>query len=147
LVKSTIAAKRPNFGGFEMPKISEHDIQRALCGWLDGWPDKHGVPTKPPALLPDALYWHTPNGGARDAVEGARFKQIGVKPGIFDLTFLRAGGLYVLELKDERGRLSPAQLKMWTRYQNAGAAGIAWANNLAAAKAQLFLWGLVDNKQ
>lgn len=126
-----------------MPKPpTEFEIQRAVCGWLDGWPDKHGVPTKPPALLPDALYWHTPNGGGRNAIEGARFKQAGVKAGIFDLTFLHRARLFVLELKDETGRLSPAQFAMWSRYEAAGAAGIAWANNLAAAKAQIIAWGI-----
>lgn len=124
-----------------MPAISEYELQRAICGWLDGWPDKDGVPTKPVALLPDAIYFHCPNGGSRDAREGARFKQAGVKAGIFDLTFLHCARFFVLELKDATGRLSPAQLEMWKRYEAAGAAGIAWANNLAAAKAQIIAWG------
>src|SRR4051812_20114512 len=124
-----------------MPAIDEFQIQRALCGWLDGWP-RNGVPTKAPALVPDAIYWHTPNGGARGAFEAKRFKESGVKAGIFDLTFLRGGMFYVLELKDDEGTLSKAQLAMWQRYVRAGAAGIAWANNLAAAKAKIIAWHL-----
>jgi hypothetical protein len=123
---------------------SEYEIQRALCGWLDGWPDKHGTPTKTPALMPDCVYFHTPNGGSRrDAFEGKRLKDIGLKAGIFDLTFLHGGRFFKLELKDATGRLSDEQLTMWQRYERAGAAGIAWANNLAAAKAQICAWGLV----
>ena len=126
-----------------MPAISEFEIQRALCLWLDGYPDKYGKPTEPPALVPGALYWHTPNGGSRrDAHEGARMKQSGVKAGIFDLAFLW-GGLYVLELKDAGGPLSPSQRAMWPRYQAAGAAGIAVARSLSEAQAQLREWHLI----
>jgi hypothetical protein len=124
-------------------KISEFQIQQAVCIWLDGNLDpKTGIPRTTPALKSDAIYWHTPNGGSRNAIEGARLKQTGVKAGIFDLTFLRAGRLFALELKDDKGVLSPAQRIMWPRYEAAGAAGIAVANSLVAAKAQIFSWGL-----
>lgn len=113
-------------------KPSEFQIQRALCIWLD----------TPGVLLPDVIYWHTPNGGARSAVEGKRFKETGVKAGIFDLTFLHQGGFWTLELKDDVGVLSAPQRAMWPRYAAAGARGIAMANSLEAAKAQIVTWGL-----
>lgn len=119
-----------------MPAPSEFDIQRAVCLWLDG------TSTNPAALLPGVVYWHTPNGGARDAREGARFKQIGVKAGIPDLLFLRAGRLYCLELKAQSGSTSIAQQVMHARLRDAGAACVATANSLQAAKAQLNAWGL-----
>lgn len=120
-----------------MPAITEFDIQRALVLWLDG------TPTKSPALVADAIYWHTPNGGSRrDAFEGKRLKQIGLKAGIFDLTFVRDGRFWVLELKDATGRLSGSQTAMWGRYQRAGASGIAVVNNLADAKSTVVSWGL-----
>jgi hypothetical protein len=127
---------------------NEWAIQRALWIWFAGkrYPKRHlraGEWQIVPAALPDVIGWHTPNGGARSAVEGARFQEIGVVPGIFDLTFLRASRFYILELKDETGRLSPAQLTMWARYEAAGAAGIAWANSLEGAKTQIRTWGLV----
>lgn len=61
------------------------------------------------------LLFHIPNGGKRNAREAARFKQMGVKPGVPDL-FLpvpvgRYHGLFV-ELKSEKGRLSDYQ-KQW----------------------------------
>jgi hypothetical protein len=128
-----------------LPKISEFELQRAVCLWLDGYPDKKtGIPTRAPALVPGVLYWHTPNGGSRrDGFEGRRMNEIGVKAGIFDLSFLW-GGLYVLELKaPDVSKLADAQRDMWARYERAGAAGIAWANTLESAQAQLRAWRLV----
>lgn len=128
-----------------MPAISEFDIQRALCIFLDGFKDKRtGAVIVPPAILPDVVWWHTPNGGARGGLEAKRFKESGVKAGIYDLTFLRLGRFWVLELKDEKGTLSDAQRDMWRRYEGAGAAGIAMANSLDAAKRQLFAWVLTS---
>lgn len=118
-----------------MPKITEFHLHRAVVIHLTKY------------ALPDVLWWHTPNGGTRrDAFEGKRLKELGVQAGIFDLQFLRAGRFYALELKDERGRLSDAQLAMWQRYARAGVAAdaIAWANNLAAARAQMLVWGLIS---
>lgn len=105
-----------------MPRISEFDIQRALCIYLDKY------------AAPGVVWWHTPNGGARDAREGARFKQIGVKPGIPDLLFLRAGRLYCLEIKDENGRQSLHQRDMQETLTAAGAAVYEVARSLTEAK-------------
>lgn len=63
------------------------------------------------------LLYHIPNGGKRNAIEGARFKRMGVKPGVPDL-FLpvprgKYHGLYI-ELKSAKGRLSENQ-KVWLR--------------------------------
>lgn len=114
-----------------MSAPSEFEIQRALFIWLDGG-----------ALAPDLIAFHTPNGGARSAVEGKRFKQAGVKAGIFDVMILGRGTFWALELKDHKGALSTAQIAMWGRYQAAGAAGIGWANSLESAKAQIVAWQL-----
>jgi len=114
-----------------MPKISEFQIQRAVCIHLR----EHAHP--------DVVWWHTPNGGARDVREGVAFKQAGVLPGIPDLLFLHRGRLFGLELKDENGRLSASQIEIAGRLQAQGALW-AWANSLAGAKAQLVAWGLVN---
>lgn len=94
-----------------MPTIKEFDIQRALIIWLDGNPDRDGVPRVQPALMPGVVYWHTPNGGERrDAFEGKRLKQMGVKAGIPDLLFFNACRLYSIELKEPGAkRISPKQ--------------------------------------
>lgn len=73
-----------------MTAILEFDVHRAICIWLEGNLDKHGSPRKTPALAPGVEFWHTPNGGERrDAFEGKRLKEMGVKAGVHDLLFLR----------------------------------------------------------
>ncbi len=109
---------------------TEHDIQRAICIWLNK------------ALKPGVVYWHTPNGGGRNVVEGVRFKQAGVKAGIPDLLFLW-GGLYGLELKKPGGVLSPAQREMHPRLTAAGMVACETVDNLADARQVITSWGLV----
>lgn len=116
---------------------SEFDLQRAICIWLDT------------ALLPNVLYWHTPNGGTRTSgFEGKRLKQIGVKAGVHDLVFLY-GGLYGLELKapgkyrtPEAG-LSQAQRNFHRDALAAGMVASATADDLETARQVVRSWGLV----
>jgi hypothetical protein len=120
-----------------MPQPTEFDLQRALCGWLDGWPDRNGIPKAKPALAPRVVYFHVPNGGDRDLREAKRLKQSGVKAGVPDILFLAHQRFYCLELKEPggNGRLSPAQLAMHPRLIDAGATALATLDNLAEAKA------------
>lgn len=120
-----------------MPAPSEFDLQRALCIWLDGNPDRNGVPRVKPALAPDVVYFHVPNGGDRDLREAKRLKQSGVKAGVPDLIFLAYQRFYCLELKEPggKGRLSPAQREMHPRLIAAGATAIATLDDLEQAKA------------
>lgn len=139
----------------------EYDLQRALVLWLDGNPDANGNPRVTPALRPGVVFWHTPNSGeGRDAAQGLRLKQQGVKAGVHDLLFLSPrqfpdgqvfGLLYCLELKKpglytppEKG-LSAAQRAMHARLLAAGAAASATADSLAEARRILFQWGLTVN--
>lgn len=67
-----------------MKPISEAALQKVVVEFLELQPSvKHG----------DLLYHHTPNGGYRNAREGRKFKLLGVKAGIPDLTFYWKGGL------------------------------------------------------
>lgn len=50
------------------------------------------------------LFFHIPNGGARDAREGQKFKSMGLLPGAPDFICLMP--LFALELKMPNGRLS-----------------------------------------
>lgn len=62
------------------------------------------------ALPETILWWHTPNGGAREKREAAKLKAMGVKPDVPDLLFLMpTGKLAAIELKVDKGRLSPEQ--------------------------------------
>lgn len=58
------------------------------------------------------LLHHSPNGGRRDAREGARFKQMGTQAGFPDLILLVASQSYhalLLELKTRTGRQQDSQ--------------------------------------
>lgn len=64
--------------------------------------------------------FHVPNGGARSAQEGKKFKLIGVWPGVADLLFMHQGKTYCFELKNELGRQSTAQKKWQKQITNQG---------------------------
>lgn len=92
--------------------------------------------------LPGVVWWHTPNGGYRNAGEAGRFKALGVRPGVPDLLALHRGHLYALELKTERGRVSDAQGEMIAALEAAGAR-CAVAFGLDDALTALERWGLI----
>lgn len=58
------------------------------------------------------LFFHSPNGGYRNAQEGAKFKRMGVLAGVSDITLLEPTkthhGLFI-ELKKNDGRLTQSQ--------------------------------------
>ena len=58
------------------------------------------------------LLFHVPNGGTRNAREGAKFKTMGVVKGVSDFIFLWKGDTFFIELKVEGGRQSDDQ-KRW----------------------------------
>lgn len=64
---------------------------------------------------------HIPNGEARDKRTGARLKAMGVKPGAADFHFDWNGGSYYIEVKAERGRMSPSQIDFKRNVIAAGA--------------------------
>ena len=91
---------------------SEDAIQMALLEWL---------------RLYDRRAWeltvHTPNGGARSAVTGARLKALGVRRGFPDLTlWLPRGGFHGLavELKAGRNKMTPEQADWLAHMNSAG---------------------------
>jgi hypothetical protein len=120
-----------------MPSPTEYDLQKALVIWLDGNPDRNGVPRVTPALRPGVVYFHVPNGGRRDGFEAKRLRESGVKAGVPDLIFLAHQRFYCLELKEPggRGRLGEAQRVMHPRLIAAGATALTTLDNLAEAKA------------
>jgi hypothetical protein len=89
------------------------------------------------------LWWcHVPNGGYRGAIEAAIFKSLGVVPGVPDLLLVYGGRIYALELKTDKGRLSPAQIRTQQLMREAGAI-VGTANGIDEALAHLELWGLI----
>jgi hypothetical protein len=81
-------------------KHIEDREQIALITWV------RLMATKYPAL---DLVFHTPNGGYRDIRTAAKFKAMGLKPGVWDIFVpVPAPGLWV-EMKAGKGRLTPGQ--------------------------------------
>jgi hypothetical protein len=66
------------------------------------------------------LLFHVPNGGNRNAIEGKKFKLIGVVSGVSDLLFLYKGKTYCFELKKISGYQSNNQLKWQNTVENQG---------------------------
>jgi len=97
----------------------EDDLQRAVAEYLDlqGW-----------------LWWHTPNGGRRDKREAARFRRLGVRPGVPDVLIFERwqdgeeqGFGVAIELKAGKGRLSPEQFRTLAELDRRGWwAAVAW---------------------
>jgi hypothetical protein len=74
-------------------------------------------------LTPNAVLAAIPNGGARDAITGARLKREGVVKGMPDLFLAcaRSGrhGLFV-EMKTKRGRVSESQRNLFPLLESQG---------------------------
>lgn len=91
---------------------------------------------------PDLLWWHTPNGGTRRIGEARKFQDMGVRPGVPDMTFILPGGLVgFIELKAGRNRLEPSQKAF---AEAAIKAGAAWqmCRSLEEVEATLRGWGV-----
>ena len=68
------------------------------------------------------LLFHVPNGGTRNKIEAAKFKAMGVRPGIPDFLFIFMGQLYEIELKRaDGGTQSDAQKHVMTLHRMHGA--------------------------
>ena len=83
------------------PGHAEDDLQMQCVSWFR---------LQFPQLA--RLLHHSPNGGRRDAREGARFKQMGTQAGFPDLILLVAAQGYhalLLELKTRTGRQQDSQ--------------------------------------
>lgn len=65
--------------------------------------------------------WHVPNGGNRNAREGAKFKAMGVLSGVHDLHLIHNSKLYTFELKVGTNKLSDDQNKYWECVEKQGA--------------------------
>lgn len=113
--------------GKRRSSMSEDTIHRAVVGHLKVRARK-GV-----------YFFHCPNGGQRNKTEAARFVGLGVKAGVPDLIILMGGEIYGLELKADKGRVTPIQRAVHEQMREAGAT-VAVAFGLDDALAQLVDW-------
>jgi hypothetical protein len=91
---------------------------------------------------PDVWWTHFPAGGRRSRINGAILKGMGTRAGVPDLLIVSRGRLFALELKAERGRLSPVQRETHAAMREAGAV-IGVAGDVDQAIDLLTEWGLL----
>jgi len=97
------------------------------------------------------IFWSTPNellGSARSKgglARMARFKRMGLRPGVADLVIVKNGRIYFLELKSETGRQSEIQKKFQNDAIGVGA-DYALAHNLDEAIYALKIWGIIPKE-
>jgi hypothetical protein len=113
-------------------KFSEEYLQSLCYQWF------HNTY---PALR--GLLFHIPNGGNRSVREGAKFKAMGVVPGVPDLLLCVPCGMawhaLFIEMKAQGGKLSPAQVKEQPRLRSAGYA-VETIDSIDAFKALVSNW-------
>lgn len=109
----------------------EDDLQMAVADYLR-------------FQCPSLMWWHTPNGGRRNAKEGARFKRMGVLPGVADiLMFWRTGDKThkaAIELKAGKNSQEPTQ-KIFEHNWKFQGGQYAICRSLDDVKACLKTWG------
>lgn len=92
---------------------------------------------------PGWVIWATPNAGKRSPRYGAELKRQGLTAGVGDINLVGPDGLYhELELKTEKGKLSPAQRERLFALEAAGAI-VDVAFGLDDALARLKAWGAI----
>jgi hypothetical protein len=90
-----------------MPRARDHNREAREQGAIVEW-----VRT----VAPNLIVFHPANGGWRSKAEAARFKWLGVLPGIPDLCVVGPDGIVrFIEVKSETGSLSEAQRAMRDR--------------------------------
>lgn len=93
--------------------------------------------------LPDVIVAHCPNGGKRSRIEAARFKKMGVLPGMPDLLLYWKGGAGFIEVKREKGgNLSGPQRAMLEAFERMGHKS-AVCRTAYEAEMAVREWGLV----
>ena len=93
----------------QFPRVAEEAIHRAVVDYLER------------AARPGVAWTHIPSGEKRGPGVGGKLKGMGTKAGWPDLLLIHAGHTYGLELKAERGRVSPAQVRVHAELTLAGA--------------------------
>lgn len=111
-------------------RISEDAIHRAVVDNLRA------------RAVPGVVWWHSPNGGKRGLIEAARFKALGVRPGVADICAVHRGHFYALELKADDGRPTVEQMQFIQDVNATGGHGVI-CHGLDRALRVLECWGLL----
>jgi VRR-NUC domain len=94
---------------------------------------------------PNVFMFAVPNGGYRRPIEAAILKSLGVRAGVPDTCWIKDGRAYLLEIKAEGGRLSPAQEQTLIALRAAGAHA-CHAHGLDQCLQLLEAWGLLRGR-
>lgn len=87
------------------------------------------------------VFFHAGN-NPRSARDGARLKRLGLRAGVSDLIFVHNGQAFALELKSDKGRVTPEQDEFMADFRAAG--GYAWcAHGIDEAIITLEHWGIL----
>lgn len=113
--------------------MSESDIQKAVVQHLRL------------RCSPNTYWFHVPNGGRRSITEAVRFKSEGVKAGVPDLIICHRSQFFALELKAEKGVVSPHQRQAHWDIEDAGGF-VAVSKGLDQALITLETWGILNRK-
>ena len=111
------------------PREIEAPIHKAILAWLRVTLPKH------------AFVFHTPNGGARNAIAGAKLKALGTVAGIPDLCLIVLGKVYFLEVKSQSGKPSDEQIAVFVALEHAGAY-VAVVRSVDEARDVVRRWGI-----
>ena len=87
------------------------------------------------------VYFHVPN-APRSAISGRKLKDLGMRAGVADMIFLHQAVAYALEIKAERGHVSPQQRQFLADWQAAGGKAHV-ARGLDEALLTLKKWRLI----
>jgi len=96
---------------FRIPIPTEEKEQIAFVKWC-----RLFRLTKAPYCGQPLIFYHVPNGGSRNALEGAKFKRMGVSSGVPDLCFPMPSGAYhglYIELKRKTGGVLSDTQRIW----------------------------------
>lgn len=72
---------------------------------------------------PKSIFFHVPNGGNRNAIEGAKFKRMGVLSGVPDILILNSNYSYnglALELKIKPNKPTKNQIDVMKKFEDVG---------------------------
>ena len=84
---------------FDVEGQTEEALQQKMVFWFHStYPEFRGC------------FFHVPNGDVRSKRAGARLKKVGVVAGVADMILLAHGGIWLFEVKNDKGTQSIRQI-------------------------------------
>lgn len=106
----------------------EDRLQKAIVDWLRLW-------------VPHSVVFAVPNEGKRSFTQQARHKALGMLKGVTDLVLVTGVGVYFIEVKGPKGRVSPEQDDFMGHCRSLGH-GTAVVRSVDDVRLALKAWGV-----